>query len=910
MAITGYPGFVFEMLRARSVAKSRAVGHSRGVMPAPPSPKPEPIDHAAFIARHAGRQTPAPAGPPGPIVLADACGWGGVAGAIAGLAFVVALALLTLYFGQNAAWALPAAKGAGTVALIAGAVWATCFYSRARWGDPALLSAIIHASPAAHMVTDAAGRIVYITPGLSAHMPPGAPRTIEGVAQIFEDADIAAAGMRRMAAAALEADGEEAHVHVRLRGQGQDRTLRVEVYRLTTRRDGHLYWRAEDVTREWAQNLAAEGERARLIDFTDNAPVGFFSLDDQGRFVFANATLARWLGRDLAALMAGEHLHTHMVTPPCRKEEREAGCCASYDLDAAQAGATHQAVETYLKGPGGSTFLAAISQTITRDAATGAVRTRGVVHDLTAERTMRRALEASEDRFRRFFEQAPVGIALLGANDRIADCNRAFAAMLGMPVDAAAGAHLEALVAEADRPSVFAHLSAIRGGHTARCSVEATLSGRAKPIITRLYAQRFEGDAGQAGVVLHFIDMTHHRELEQQFAQSQKMQAVGQLAGGIAHDFNNLLTAMIGFCDLLLLRHRPGDPSFSDIMQIKQNANRASNLVRQILAFSRQQTLRPRVLDITEVLTELSHLLRRLLGANIKMDIAHGADLGPVKVDPIQLEQVLINLAVNARDAMEGAGTLTITTMNYENEEAEALQTRETLPPGHWVAMTVADTGCGMDSGTIARIFEPFFTTKPQGQGTGLGLATVYGIVRQTDGYLDVRSMRGEGTQFTIYLPRAEGKVQACGIAPRGQDGAQAVESAQEDLTGSSCILLVEDEDAVRAFSQRALEGKGYRVLAAASGPDALALLDSEEAQAAGCPDLLVTDVVMPEMDGPTLAKALRARFPGLKIIFISGYTEDRLKAHMGPGIWFLPKPFTLRQLATKVKEALKDGAG
>jgi two-component system, cell cycle sensor histidine kinase and response regulator CckA len=878
-------------------------------MPAP-NAKPEPIDHAAFIARHAGRERPRPPGPPGPIALPDACGWGGAAGAVAGALVVAVLALLALYFAQGVAWALPAAKVAGASALVAGAVWATCRYSRARWGDPALLSAIIYASPAAHMVTDTDGRIVYITPGLSAHMPPGAPRTIEGVAQIFEDADIAALGMRRLADAALEADGEEAHVHVRLRGQGQDRTLRVEVHRLATQHDGLLYWRAEDVTRDWAQNVAAEAERARLIDFTDNAPVGFFSLDGQGRFVFANATLARWLGRDLAALVASDHLHTYMVTPPCRMEDREAGHCSTYDLDAAQAGATHQAVETYLKGPGGTTFLAAISQTITRDAATGAVRTRGVVHDLTAERTMRRALEASEDRFRRFFEQAPVGIALLGPDDRIADCNRAFAAMLGMPEDAATGAHLEALVAEADRAGVFAHLSAIREGRPARCSVEATLSGRIRPVVTRLYAQRFEGDGQGAGAVLHFIDMTIHRELEAQVAQSQKMQAVGQLAGGIAHDFNNLLTAMIGFCDLLLLRHRPGDPSFSDIMQVKQNANRASNLVRQILAFSRQQTLRPRVLDITEVLTELSHLLRRLLGAHIKMDIEHGAGLGPVKVDPMQLEQVLINLAVNARDAMGGAGTLTLTTMNYENEEAEALQTRETLPPGRWVAMTVADTGCGMDSGTIARIFEPFFTTKPQGQGTGLGLATVYGIVRQTDGYLDVRSVPGEGTQFTIYLPRAEGEVEACGVAAREREGVQAADPGQDDLTGSSCIVLVEDEDAVRAFSQRALEGKGYRVLAAASGPNALALLDSAEAQAAGCPDLLVTDVVMPEMDGTDLAKAMRERFPGLKIIFISGYTEDRLKAHMGPGIWFLPKPFTLRQLAAKVKDVLQDGAG
>src|SRR5208282_4633472 len=257
-------------------------------------------------------------------------------------------------------------------------------------------------------------------------------------------------------------------------------------------------------------------------------------------------------------------------------------------------------------------------------------------------------------------------------------------------------------------------------------------------------------DSG-GGLILHFIDVTEQKNLEIQFAQSQKMQAVGQLAGGVAHDFNNLLTAMIGFCDLLLLRSRPGDPAFADIMQIKQNANRAANLVRQLLAFSRQQSLQPRVLDVTDVLVELSHLLRRLIGENIELDFTHGRDLGLVKVDQGQLEQVVINLAVNARDAMPNGGRLTIRTANVRRAQ-ELRRGHELMPAGDYVLIEVRDTGIGIAPDILAWIFEPFFSTKEVGSGTGLGLSTVYGIVKQTDGFVFVDSNPGAGTAFEIYL--------------------------------------------------------------------------------------------------------------------------------------------------------------
>jgi two-component system cell cycle sensor histidine kinase/response regulator CckA len=332
-------------------------------------------------------------------------------------------------------------------------------------------------------------------------------------------------------------------------------------------------------------------------------------------------------------------------------------------------------------------------------------------------------------------------------------------------------------------------------------------------------------------------------------------------------------------------------------MQIKQNSNRAANLVRQLLAFSRQQTLRPKVQDIGDILTEVSHLLRRLIGANIEFEVVHGQDLGLVKVDVGQMEQVFINLAVNARDAMEHGGKLTLTTRAYENRRP-AKRGADEMPAGKWVAIEARDTGCGIPEENLQRIFEPFFTTKEVGQGTGLGLATVYGIIRQTGGYLDLESEVGRGTAFTIYLPRLSDNETI------EEARETVIEEAAADLTGTARLLLVEDEDAVRTFSARALVNKGYEVLEAETGEAALAVM---ERQANKHIDLMITDVIMPSMDGPTLAKHMREKNPQLKIIFISGYTEEKLKDHMGENIWFLPKPFTLKQLAAKVKEALEE---
>ena len=421
-------------------------------------------------------------------------------------------------------------------------------------------------------------------------------------------------------------------------------------------------------------------------------------------------------------------------------------------------------------------------------------------------------------------------------------------------------------------------------------------------LMASVYVSRVVDEQGEvSGLVLHVIDTTEQKNLEVQFAQSQKMQAVGQLAGGVAHDFNNLLTAMIGFCDLLLGRHGPDDPSFSDIMQIKQNANRAANLVRQLLAFSRRQTLRPKVLDVTQALSDLSNLLRRLIGENIELDMVHGQGIGPVRADPGQFDQVIINLVVNARDAMPRGGQISINTEHVTVTRA-VQRGHEVMPAGSYVLIKVADSGAGIPKENIGHIFEPFFSTKEVGEGTGLGLSTVYGIVRQSEGYIFVDSAPGEGATFSIYLP----EIPTTDAAARRLAVNVNVEPvAEADLTGGGTVLLVEDEDAVRVFGSRALRNKGYRVLEANDGEDALDVINDE----GGGIDLIITDVVMPGMDGHTLVRLIREEMPEIKVILMSGYAEDAVPGGIGQdaSVHFLPKPFSLHDLAGKVKEVMSN---
>ena len=390
------------------------------------------------------------------------------------------------------------------------------------------------------------------------------------------------------------------------------------------------------------------------------------------------------------------------------------------------------------------------------------------------------------------------------------------------------------------------------------------------------------------------INNNEQRTLQESFIQAQKMQAIGQLAGGVAHDFNNVLTAIIGYSDLLLTNHRPTDPSFQDIIQIKQNANRAASLVRQLLAFSRRQTLRPEVLKLGEVLSDLQNLLKRLVGENIELEFKHQRDLWLVKADSNQFDQVIINLVVNARDAMNERGKIILRTKNITKSENK-IYNEVHLIEDNYVLVEVEDNGIGMTPEIKSKIFEPFFTTKEVGKGTGLGLSMVYGIIKQTGGFIFCESTLGKGTIFRIFLPQFNNSDNEY------KEDEKINENRAIDLTGHGVILLVEDEDAVRAFSSRALVSRGYEVLEASSGIEALEIINKNHNI-----DLIISDVIMPEMDGPTMYLELRKKGINIKVIFVSGYADETLSKKLeGEYFEFLPKPFTLKQLIEIVKHSM-----
>lgn len=402
-----------------------------------------------------------------------------------------------------------------------------------------------------------------------------------------------------------------------------------------------------------------------------------------------------------------------------------------------------------------------------------------------------------------------------------------------------------------------------------------------------------EGDGPALVAVLN--DATELKTLEAQFVQSQKMQAIGQLAGGVAHDFNNLLTAISGHCDLLLLRHDEGDPDYGDLVQIHQNANRAASLVGQLLAFSRKQTLKPEILDIQETLSDLAHLLNRLVSEKIALSLTYDPALKPIRADKRQLEQVMMNLVVNARDAMPDGGEIRIETENV-TLKAPLSRDRAKIPPGQYVQVRVIDEGAGIAPEKLGKIFEPFFTTKRTGEGTGLGLSTAYGIVKQTGGFIFADSAIGSGSVFSLYFPAHDKPVPAVTTPEKKQISATP-------KMGEGVVLLVEDEAPVRAFASRALRLRGYTVLEAENAEAALKTLEDGELDV----DLFLTDVIMPGMDGPSWVKQALQERPNVKVVFVSGYAEDAFSEGSDaiPNSVFLPKPFSLNDLANTVHEQL-----
>lgn len=487
----------------------------------------------------------------------------------------------------------------------------------------------------------------------------------------------------------------------------------------------------------------------------------------------------------------------------------------------------------------------------------------------------------------RTIDSLPVALARLDLDGRTLALNPPAMALLGEK--ARAGAPFDDLVEGLGRSVADRVSEAARGLSSGRSEV-ARARRDDRETFLQISLSRVVLD-GAPSLIAVISDATELKTLEAQFVQSQKMQAVGQLAGGVAHDFNNLLTAINGHCDLLLMRHDTTDPDHADLTQIRQNANRAAALVRQMLAFSRKQTLRPKVLSLVDTLAELSHLLNRLLGEKVRLHLEHDGDLGLVRVDERQFEQVIMNLVVNARDAMPEGGNVHIRTRNMRLEQ-ELRRDRAVVPPGDYVLVEVADSGHGIPADKISSIFEPFFTTKKVGEGTGLGLSTAYGIVKQTGGFIFADSQPGKGTVFAIWLPRLADDNQ--------EEEAPVVQAAPapeaKEAGGSGVALLVEDEATVRSFAIRALQLRGWEVLEADNAETALEILEDRELAV----DVIISDVVMPGMDGPTWVKKAREQRPDVKVIFVSGYAEDSFRRNLEglTDFHFLPKPFSLTELA------------
>ncbi len=628
---------------------------------------------------------------------------------------------------------------------------------RARQGEGAaeLFRGALSGSREAWLITSLDGRTLYANRALRALAGGGSEAPSLNLLWPMGSSEAAQLETLRTEAAS----GRSASVELPLeRGE-----LRVFDVAVEPGAEGSLVWRLSELTE--GRNRAAEmaAERDWFAGLIEHAPLGLFAADATGRFLYVNKTLARALGREAEELIGSGSTLGRFVLPS-RGAEAEAVVWSEPGRGIGKA-------EVRLSGPGGEPWRALIAHHTVRLGADGSQPvTVGAVRNLDGEADWQEALKHSERRFRGLFDHAPIGIALLDLEGRVVESNSAFRALVGVGTEGGAARLLTDLLKGVDAGDVRAAVRSIVRGEKIQLPLEITLALPEDRVLL-LYLSRLEEAGGAlSGLIVHLIDNSEQRRLELQFAQAQKMQAVGQLAGGIAHDFNNVLTAVLGFCDLLLMRHQAGDHSFSDIMQIKQNATRATNLVRQLLAFSRQQTLKPKVTDLTDLLSELSHLLHRLIGENIEFKLVHERDLWLVKVDQGPFEQVIINLAVNARDSMSEGGTLTIRTQNAPAGTWTG-PGRALLGGGDYVVIEVADTGVGIPRELHDKIFEPFFTTKEVGAGTGLGLSTVYGIVKQFHGFIFVDSAP------LLYLPAAafaQGAGAAEGGGERGAGAAPA----------------------------------------------------------------------------------------------------------------------------------------
>lgn len=691
------------------------------------------------------------------------------------------------------------------------------------------------------------------------------------------------------------------------------------------KKDTYIYWTVKDITAEKNMDQVFQEERRGLHDFLDYLPAGLYICNKDYVIEYANHAFAKIVSQpkeNIAGKNLKDFLALNSPLPPAHT--------SSWSGNLYLTNAEKQSISCFA------------AQENFRD--NSEIKTRGIViSNLPGDPELKQNLEKAQDRIGALFDSAPVGILLCNKDGNIIDCNQASCLFFAAEKKHLANHNLSGFLKEEDIQSLSDETAAVLSGNKDFAALDVHIKSGKDERVALFYIspeRRFHAASANDidGFTIFMIDATARKNLEMQFAQAQKMQAMGQLAGGVAHDFNNLLTAMIGFCDLLLQRHGVGDPSFTDIIQIKQNANRAAGLVRQLLAFSRKQPLKPKLIEVTENFVELSQMLKRILGEQIILKFYHGTDLGYIRVDPVQFSQVIINLAVNAKDAMNNHGTLTISTGTETLTEPYQFGA-DTIKPGDFVVIEVKDTGCGIPLENLTRIFEPFFSTKQNvvGSGTGLGLAMVYGIVRQTEGFIKVSSIIGKGTTFAIYLPRfdkaeetdsekqpefkevitdKEGApvltVQEKISSPVAMNqklifglNVSSIDRSHENISSNTediRVLFVEDEDSVRAFAVRALKKKGYDVVACNSAENALEQLEKDTGF-----NLMITDMVMPGINGAELAGIVKQKIPGIKILLASGYSEEIARRELAGSedFAFIAKPFSLGDLTKKVFDVL-----
>lgn len=671
-----------------------------------------------------------------------------------------------------------------------------------------------------------------------------------------------------------KSDGEQNEETIRtLDANSNLRNLRVRVSAF----EGGQVWQIEEVE-DSLSNTA----------LMTRAPVGLCTVTDEGVVLEINDVLNGWLGMEAGQIPT--HLHEFIENPgalldspkiPGRIVRTDTRLLTQKDVvsPVVMMGSWHEMETGNVYASIALYGHSGLGQPIVKTAASdvGTLDDKDLIRD-----------------------QAPFGVLALDSSDlataHILKANSAALALLARPVGAKT-AFSDLFVDDLTLQDLMSHGINLEKGPV-ELQLKTSDAGRAKKEVGDFPVDVYFSRPDEGGCTAYIVDISARKKLENQLLQNQKMQSIGSLAGGIAHEFNNLLQAIRLNTDELLGRHPVGDPSYPELQTINQNVARASAQVRKLLAFSRQQTLKMEVLDVTETLSDLTVLLKQVMHDKARLEIVHGRNLDPIKADKHQLETVLMNLCINARDAMSGKGygTITVKSLKVTDDDIKA-RGIDVRPGRGYVRFDVVDTGVGMDKETQAKIFEPFFTTKEQGKGTGLGLATVYGIVQQSGGHLFVESEPGKGTTFSVYIPNAPGET------PKK---AQEIERIRPtDLAGSGTLLFVEDEGAVRTIAAKTLRKRGYEVVEAKDGEEAYEILQSGGYDF----DLMISDVVMPAMDGPTLLKKGRDLLGNAKIVFISGYAEEEFSDLLAeePDVSFLPKPFTLVQLAEKVKMVLED---